>query len=59
MMYLVRGLGYGLVAVGFLASFAGGLIVLVSFLAFLTWVIDLITPDKTDDGEEENQNEDE
>lgn len=50
-MYFVQGLGYGLMALGWLMSFSGGLIVLVSFGAFLSWVGDTLKGEE-DGGDE-------
>ena len=58
MAMLVKGLGYGLVAAGTVASFAGGMIVFCSVCCFLCWIGGLLlgvveeAPDP-DDNEEE------
>lgn len=52
MAYFVQGLGYGLMAVGWVLAFGGGIMLLVSFGAFLTWIGDMISPEDHDGGEE-------
>ena len=43
MSYFLQGLGYGVMALGWLLSFSGGVIVLVSFCCCMNWIGERIT----------------
>jgi len=45
MTYFVQGLWYGLLAFGWLISFTGCLVVLISICTFLAWIGERINPD--------------
>ena len=55
MAMFVKGLGYGLMALGWCTSFLAGVMVVVSFGCFLSYVGDKIKPDDgwEDGGEDE------
>ena len=58
MAYFLTGLGYGVMALGWVMSFSGGVIVLVSLCSFMAWIGDKITGgDAEDESEEEQQDE--
>ena len=58
MAYFLTGLGYGVMALGWLASFLGGIIVLASLCSFMAWIGDKIAgTDAEDESEEEQQDE--
>lgn len=54
MSCFLKGLGYGVMALGWLLSFSGGVIVLVSFCCFVNWIGELITGAIADDESEED-----
>ena len=58
MAYFLTGLGYGVMALGWVMSFSGGVIVLVSLCSFMAWIGDKIAgTDAEDESEEEQQDE--
>ena len=50
MTWFLTGLGYGVMALGWVMSFAGGIIVLVSLCSFMSWIGDKLAG--TEDGED-------
>lgn len=59
MGYFVQGLGYGVMALGWVMSFAGGMVVLFSLCSFMSWIGDKITraAGGEDDVEEDEEDE--
>lgn len=53
MQWFLTGLGYGVMALGWLFSFTGGLIVLMSVCAFMSWLGDKVSGEDGDAGEEQ------
>ena len=54
MGYFVQGLGYGVMALGWVMSFAGGMVVLFSLCSFMSWIGDRINPDADEICEDED-----
>jgi hypothetical protein len=57
MNYFVQGLLYGVLALGWLMSFAGGVIVIISLCSFMNWVGSRINPDADEICEDEDEDE--
>ena len=59
MSYFLQGLGYGVMALGWLMSFAGGIIVIVSLCSFMAWIGEKITgsAEEDEDSGEDTQDE--
>lgn len=59
MSYFVQGLLYGVLALGWLMSFAGGIIVIISLCSFMSWIGDRINPDADEICDDEDDGDDE
>ena len=57
MAYFLTGLGYGVMALGWVMSFSGGVIVLVSLCSFMAWIGDKIAGGDAEDESEEEQDD--
>ena len=59
MQWFLTGMGYGVMALGWLMSFAGGIIVIVSLCSFMSWIGDKIagTDAEEDESGEDTQDE--
>lgn len=58
MGYFVQGLGYGVMALGWVMSFAGGMVVLFSLCSFMAWLGDRINPDADEICDDEDEDDD-